>query len=69
MRKKNLAMLLITILQLVVFSTMAYVLYVVENEYGEGPLIICGLIFLFGMCTMAAIYELHSVFKIWKTLY
>ena len=69
MERKRLAILLIIILYFVVCMTMGYVIYVIINDYGEALGVVCVFTFLFGMVTMAAIYELHSVFKLWKTLY
>ena len=69
MERKRLPILMIIILYFVIFTTMGYIIHVTTTEYSEALGVICVMIFFFGMCTMAAIYELQSIFKLWKTLY
>lgn len=69
MKRKRLPIIMIMILYFVVFSSMGYVLHVVVTEYGEALGVVCAVIFVFGMCTVMAIYELSAVFKLWKKLY
>jgi len=69
MRRKRLIILVITELYAVIFLTMGYVIHVIINNYSENLAVVCVMTFFFGMCTMAAICELQSIFRLWKKVY